>query len=158
MGRKRSSVNVRVTRPAAASKTVPLARAFRIHRLPNGHLGSSTTHKSGITEGLDKPVPSRQDSTPSATEEYYYEEAAAATEGDLKDTEEYQPERGSKVCLLCFIILKCTYKTPTLTVADTKFSFTVATIPTVLSRRADSPGGYRRALYRLLQVRLVWWL
>jgi hypothetical protein len=45
----------------------------------------STTHKSGITEGLDKPVPSRQDSTPSATEEYYYEEAAAATEGDLKE-------------------------------------------------------------------------
>ena len=101
MGRKKSSINIRVTRPADANKTLPLARAFRIHRLPNGHLGSSTTHKSRVMEGLDKPVPSRQDSTASATELYYWEESAEAAteEHQPAATEEHQPEQGSKVCL-----------------------------------------------------------
>jgi hypothetical protein len=93
MGWKKSSINVRVTRLADANKTLPLAHAFRIHWLPNGHLGSSTTHKSGVMEGLDKPVPSRQDSTASAMELYYWEESVAAV------TEEHQLEQGSKVCL-----------------------------------------------------------
>ena len=41
--KKKSSVNLRVTRPSI--KDLPSTRAFSLHRLASGHLGSSTMHK-----------------------------------------------------------------------------------------------------------------
>ena len=41
--KKKSSVNLRVTRPSI--KDPPSTRAFSLHRLASGHLGSSTMHK-----------------------------------------------------------------------------------------------------------------
>ena len=133
MARKKSSINIKVTRPAEASKVVPLARIFRLHRLSNGHISSSKTHQSGVVDTLDRPAPNIQNSIPLATEEYYDERheelAAAATDGDL---EEGQLE-GSKVYLIYSIILECTSNMLSLTVTYSKSNCTMAPVQTIVS-------------------------
>jgi hypothetical protein len=79
--KKKSSVNLRVTRPSI--KDLPSTRAFSLHRLASGHFGSSTMHKK-------VPNPSKSSQNLASGEDLEYYDGIDVTEsvdfGEGEDT------------------------------------------------------------------------